>query len=290
MHHANLVPLLHTQLILFREDQLYYEILISGKAFPLNGTIPIAFKFTPLAKVRLHRIKIFVSENVEYYCNDKKVHRLEAKRKILLFEKQAEKSGEVSSQGVVGREPSFMSSGISGVGVSGPRTFSPQIVAPTRPGGAISRIGRPSISRYPTIKDDPSAPSLLGDLEGGDASGVGTEFEVNVPLPGCQVVRIPVDIRNKNSPLIPMRFHHATIWPNILVHHWIKVVLRVSKADENAENKSKRRHFEISIDAPIRLLSVFPRMSCANFSAVLKPIHIFLHIIVPRQPHFQDQI
>ena len=208
----------------------------------------MAFKFTPLAKVRLHRIKVFLSENVEYYCRDKKVHRIEPMRKLLVFEKQAQRSGEVSPHGVVGREPNFMSSGSSEVGVSGSRPTP----SPFRPGGS-PRVGRPTIGRQATLRDDFSAHSLLGNLEGGDGSGVSTEFEVNVPLPGCQVVRTPIDYRNKNSPLLPIRFHHTTIWPNIVVHHWIKIVLRISKTEEN---KSKRRHFEISIDSPIHLLSV----------------------------------
>ena len=251
-----MVLAIQTLLIWLREDQLHYEILISGKAFPVNGTIPIAFKFTPLAKVRLHRIKILVSENMEYYCKDKKFHRLEPMRSLIVFEKQAQKSGEISPQGIVGREPSFMSSASSGVGVSGPRILPPQMETLTRPGG-IARVGRPSMLWNPTVKDDLSAHSLLGNLEGGDASGLSTEFEVNISLPGCQAVRTPSDVRKKDSPLIPIRFHHTTIWPNIVVHHWIKIVLRVSKLDENAENKTKRRHFEISIDSPIHLLSVF---------------------------------
>jgi len=242
-----------------REDQLHYEILISGKAFPLNGLIPIAFKFTPLAKVRLHRIKVFLSENVEYYCRDKKVHRLEPMRKLLLFEKQAQRSGEISPAGILGRELSFLSSGqSSGVAVSGsrPPTLPNTTTFPADTRGMPRRTVRPSMGRQATI--DPSAHSLLGNLEGGDGSGGSTEFELNVPLPGCASVRTPIDMRNKTSPLIPVRFHHTTIWPNIVVHHWIKIVLRISKSDENAENKGKRRHFEISIDSPIHLLSVFP--------------------------------
>lgn len=100
------------------------------------------------------------------------------------------------------------------------------------------------------------ANSLLGNLEAGEAAAVGTEFEVDVPLPGCQPVRTRIDPGIKNSPMISAKFHHGTIWPNIVVHHWIKIILRVSKADESSEGKNKRRHFEISIDSPIHLLSV----------------------------------
>ena len=72
------------------EDQLHYDIVISGKSFPLGAQVPIAFKLTPLAKVQCHRIKVFVTENVEYFCSNKRVHRMEPVRKVQLFEKRAD--------------------------------------------------------------------------------------------------------------------------------------------------------------------------------------------------------
>jgi len=233
-----------------REDQLHYEILISGKAFPLNGVIPIAFKFTPLAKVRLHRIKVYLTENVEYFCRDKKVHRFEPMRKLLLFEKAAQKSNGETTPRPTGRQNSIPSVNATdnGISIAGSRTASANSLGP------ITRLTRPGLGRHSPPKDDISAHSLLGNLEGGD--GISSEFELDVKLPGCQSVRTPLDPKNKNSPLIPVKFHHGTIWPNLVVHHWIKIVLRISKADETRENHGKRRHFEISIDSPIHLLSV----------------------------------
>ena len=183
-------------------------------------------------------------------------------RKLLLFEKQAQKSGEVSPRGIVGREPSFLSSGTSGVNVTSPRHQTPPPPTSTRSGpspfraGSLPLVGRPCASRQNSSRDDPSTLSLLGNLEGGDATSVSTEFEIDVPIPGCQAVRAPLDPKNKNSPSTLIKFHHGTIWPNVVVHHWLKIVLRISKADENDEPRGKRRHFEISIDSPIHLLSV----------------------------------
>ncbi|RAL68562.1 hypothetical protein DID88_007287 [Monilinia fructigena] len=37
------------------DDQLHYDIMISGKSFPIGSKIPIAFKLTPLAKVQIHK-------------------------------------------------------------------------------------------------------------------------------------------------------------------------------------------------------------------------------------------
>ncbi|KAK9470221.1 uncharacterized protein V1510DRAFT_370687 [Dipodascopsis tothii] len=167
------------------EDQLHYDIVIGGKAFPIGSTVPVAFKLTPLAKVRCHRIRILLSENTEYYCRNKKVHRIEPVRKYLLFEHQA---GEDMSQ------------------------------------------------------------NLLGDLEGLDTAGP-VELEFGVKIPGC-------NIKNKE------KLRPDTTYVNIKVHHWIKIILRLSRSDPADPNK--RRHFEVSIDSPFRLLSC--RCTTANVS------------------------
>lgn len=70
------------------EDQLHYDIVISGKSFPLGASVPIAFKLTPLAKVQCHRIKVFITENIQYFTANKRVHRLEPTRKVQLFENE----------------------------------------------------------------------------------------------------------------------------------------------------------------------------------------------------------
>ena len=59
------------------EDQLRYDIVISGKSFPLGSQVPIAFKLTPRAKVACHRIKVYVTEISRYWAVNKTVHRLD---------------------------------------------------------------------------------------------------------------------------------------------------------------------------------------------------------------------
>lgn len=71
------------------EDQLHYDIVIASKSIILNAYIPVAFKLIPLDKIKLHRIRIFITENVEYYCKNKKVHRMEPTKKYLLLEHKA---------------------------------------------------------------------------------------------------------------------------------------------------------------------------------------------------------
>ncbi|KAF2105089.1 hypothetical protein NA57DRAFT_29626 [Rhizodiscina lignyota] len=198
------------------EDQLHYDIVISGKSFPLGAQVPIAFKLTPLAKVQCHRIKVFVTENVEYYCNNKRVHRMGGTRKVQLFEKRAD-----------------------GPSVSTFPGSSMRILS----GGGLSYDQRVAAARGEEVTP-PDTTNLLGDLENGSMSIGPTEMEFNVQLPSCTNMKD----NQKDSKL-----HFDTTYQNIQVHHWIKIVMRLSKPD--AENPGKRRHFEISIDSPFHILS-----------------------------------
>jgi hypothetical protein len=169
------------------EDQLHYDIVISGKSFPLGAQVPIAFKLTPLAKVQCHRIKVFVTENVEYFCNNKRVHRMEPVRKVQLFEKRAD----------------------------GPPTSTfPGSTMRIVSGGGVPYDQRAAASRGEDVQvQDPT--NLLGDL-GGDANIGPTEMEFNVQLPSCHNLKE----KDKSSKL-----HFDTTYQNIQVHHWIKVRL-----------------------------------------------------------------
>lgn len=68
------------------EDQLHYDIVIASKDIILDAFLPIAFHFAPLDKVTLHRVRIYLTETMEYYCRGKKVHRMEPTKKYLLTE------------------------------------------------------------------------------------------------------------------------------------------------------------------------------------------------------------
>ena len=167
------------------EDQLHYDIVISGKSFPLGAQIPIAFKLTPLAKVQCHRIKVFVTENIEYFCANKRVHRMEPTRKIQLFEKRAD----------------------------GPPTSTfPGSTMRIISGGGVPYDQRAAAARGENVEvQDPG--NLLGDLNGEVNIGP-TEMEFNVQLPSCHHMKE----KEKASKL-----HFDTTYQNIQVHHWIKV-------------------------------------------------------------------
>lgn len=167
------------------EDQLHYDIVISGKSFPLGAQVPIAFKLTPLAKVQCHRIKVYLTENIQYFTNDKRVHRIEPTKKLQLFEKRAD-----------------------GPSVSTYPGSSVRITA----GGGVDYDSREAAARGEENVDRDMT-NLLGNLSGEQNIGP-TEMEFNVQLPSCH------QMKEKEK---WHRIHFDTTYSNIQVNHWIKV-------------------------------------------------------------------
>lgn len=161
------------------DDQIQYDIVVGAKSIILNSYLPLAFRFVPLfGKVALHRIRVYFTEHLEYYCLNKKVHRMEPQKKYLLLEHKAQKGHSLLSD------------------------------KPVDSGDDVEILPRE------------------------------LEFQVYVP----QVLN-----RYHNHML-----HPDTSFTNIQAHHWIKICLRLSRNDPTA---SKRKHYEISIDSPIHVLS-----------------------------------
>ena len=195
------------------EDQMFYEVCISGKSFPIGGKIPIAFKITPLAKVQVHKIKVFITETIEYRASHKDITRKETSKKLLMFEKAA---GQLISPRFRHSDFRFVSGGES---------------------NGVSEELRRSTSR---------ASNLLGNLDGGDeAFWTSTEVEMNVNIPTCNQM--------ENDPKIVL--YPDSSWRNAHVTHWIKVQMRVSRIDPEDPEGQRRRHYEISIDSPLTILS-----------------------------------
>ncbi|KAG7290043.1 hypothetical protein NEMBOFW57_000035 [Staphylotrichum longicolle] len=215
------------------EDQLHYDIIISGKSFPIGGRIPIAFKLTPLAKVQVHKLKVFVTENIEYWTNDRHVTRKDPGRKILLLEKAAGK-------------PLDRQFATSDVRVLCGGELEPRQREEARRTAAHRRLRDAARSHgSPAPLPEPSD-NLLGDLDLGLESFWGsTEMEMNVQLPTCEMMA-----RDKT-----LRLHPDCSWKNVNVFHWIKIVMRISRADPEDPAGKRRRHFEISIDSPFTVLN-----------------------------------
>jgi hypothetical protein len=227
------------------EDQLHYDIVISGKSFPIGGKIPIAFKLTPLAKVQVHKLKVFVTESIEYWTNDRRVTRKDPGRKILLLEKAAGKpldSTWASSdmRTVRGGELSHEQ-----------RREAREMASQRRRADADRRRTNPEPLPEPSD-------NLLGDLDLGLESFWGsTEIEANVQIPSCEMMA-----KNKDLKLNP-----DCSWKNVNVYHWIKIVMRISRLDPDDPTGTKRRHFEISIDSPFTVLNCRATQANTNLPA-----------------------
>ena len=189
------------------EDQLHYEIMISGKSFPMGSRIPIAFKLTPLAKVVVHKIKVFVSEGIEYYTNNKKVTRKDINRKLLLLEKTA---GKPLAKEYAGSDVRFLAGGET----------SEHDRSQLR---AYAQARRDRTSRAEGNEPEPlpePSDNLLGDIDLGMEMNWGqTEIEMNVQLPTCEAIE-----KDRSKRLV-----HDCTWKNVQVHHWIKVRAKVSR-------------------------------------------------------------
>jgi hypothetical protein len=184
------------------EDQLFYEIMISGKSFPLGSKIPIAFKLTPLAKVRVHKLKVYVTENMEYFTNNRKVARRDVGRKILLLEKIA---GKPLAQEYAASEVRVLAGG----------EMSPSDKANAR---RSTQKYRDMIANLEGTVAEPlpeAADNMLGELDLGEQYWGQTEIEMNVQLPTCEMME-----KDKSKRMV-----HDCTWKNANVHHWIKVCL-----------------------------------------------------------------
>lgn len=215
------------------EDQLHYDIMISGKSFPIGAKIPIAFKLTPLAKVQVHKLKVFVTESIEYWTNDRKVTRKDPGRKILLLEKTAGKP----------LDKQFDSSELrilSGGELSPDQRFHAREAAARRRTVEAQRT-----HTSPQPLPEPTE-NILGDLDLGLETYWGsTEMEMNVQMPTCEMMA-----KDKS-----LRLHPDCSWKNVNVYHWMKIVMRISRLDPEDPAGKRRRHFEISIDSPFTVLN-----------------------------------
>ncbi|GAB0133537.1 hypothetical protein EsDP_00001944 [Epichloe bromicola] len=231
------------------EDQLHYDIVISGKSFPIGSKIPIAFKLTPLAKVQVHKIKVYVTESIEYWTSDKRVTRKDQGRKILLLEKSAGKP----------LDPNWATSEVNTLHGGEP---SPEQRRQARETANLWRTR--DAARHGRSAEPLPEPTnnLLGDLDLGLEHMWGaTEMEANVQLPTCQMMA-----KNKD-----MRLHPDCSWKNVNVYHWIKIVLRISRIDPEDPTGTKRRHFEISIDSPFTVLNCRATQANTNLPAYSSP-------------------
>jgi hypothetical protein len=169
------------------DNQLHYDIVFSGKSFPIGSKIPIAFKLTPLTKVQCHGIMVYITEHVTYLTDSKRERRICSERKILLLERLAGRplAGEHTKS-----EFRILSGGDTLTVV---REETRDRLQKQREEKA-RRLGRP-ISDLPRV-----AENLLGDLDFGlDHLTCQTEIEIEVQLPTC--AQMSKDGTNQSIPI-----------------------------------------------------------------------------------------
>ncbi|KAG8949391.1 hypothetical protein FRC04_008626 [Tulasnella sp. 424] len=63
------------------DNNLRYLISLSGKSFPLGGTIPVQLTLMPLSKICIYRLSVVLEEKVDYYAHQGKTARHEPARR-----------------------------------------------------------------------------------------------------------------------------------------------------------------------------------------------------------------
>ncbi|KAK4057050.1 hypothetical protein OIO90_001950 [Microbotryomycetes sp. JL221] len=69
----------------FWETQMKYHVALSGKSFPVGGTIPISIRLSPMAKVKLYRVTAVLEQKTNYYATGRKLTRHETPKKYTLL-------------------------------------------------------------------------------------------------------------------------------------------------------------------------------------------------------------
>jgi hypothetical protein len=182
------------------EDQLRYDITISGKSFPIGRKIPIVLKLRPLDKIRVHGLRVTVTELIQYCSNDRKVTRKTPARIVLLLDKRAGKAvfpTWTSSDLRIVRDDELL---IEPRGEA--RETAEQLSVETSGPRAAAE---PLLETQDSLLDtsDPRSESFW------DA----TEIEAQVQLPTCRMMA-----RREESKL-----HPKCTWMNIRVSHTIEV-------------------------------------------------------------------
>lgn len=63
------------------DNNLRYLISLSGKSFPLGGTMPLQLTLMPLSKICIYRLSVVLEEKVDYYAHQGKTARHEPARR-----------------------------------------------------------------------------------------------------------------------------------------------------------------------------------------------------------------
>lgn len=169
------------------KNDLQYQIIISGKSFPLGTQIPVAVKLVPEPNVQFHGMTVFITENLEYPPFMMRVHSLEPPREIKLFEGRAD--------------------GIF-------TNVFPRSTKCAKPGDDFHYYRRPAaVGSADCVRKNTGG--LCGAVNDQQTPVVEpTEMEFDVQLPSCH------DMEDEKR---THRLHIDAACRSFKVHHWIKV-------------------------------------------------------------------
>ncbi|KAH9013780.1 hypothetical protein EDB84DRAFT_1531755 [Lactarius hengduanensis] len=66
-------------------DQIRYTLSVSGQMFPIGGSIPITLSFLPMTKVKIHKISVYLEEQVIFFTFESMFRRIDAGRRFELL-------------------------------------------------------------------------------------------------------------------------------------------------------------------------------------------------------------
>ncbi|KAF7116115.1 hypothetical protein CNMCM5793_004135 [Aspergillus hiratsukae] len=204
-------------------EQLYYDVYIFGKCFPLGSQIPMKVKLTPLANVQCHWIRVYVSQHVQYRKKGQTGRFLQLPTKrVLLFEKQAGLASYSSYPGSTVRitsEGTIRPSGIHSTNLLGEELETSEIKLEVQ------------LPRCQEMGSKERTQRLHFSTKGGSP-------EVNHWI----------QVRNSET---PRRDAMASTW--MLTHK--QIVLCLSVKDKDGMGSNKPRPVELTIESPFTILS-----------------------------------
>lgn len=202
------------------EEQMRYQIALSGKAFPIGGTIPMSIRLMPLMKCKIYRLTVALEEKSDYFAAGRKVARHETPRRFILFaaknpdphnkKERPEPLLPILSESMTAVKDSPLAELARNAALNNPREF--------------AEFSNPEDDVYASLLD-PLGPWHL---------------EKDLHVPDC-VTRIKFTTKHEHT--------------NIAVAHWLKVTIRVERGDDAAvDSKGRRKQFDIIIETPIKIL------------------------------------
>ncbi|QRW25274.1 arrestin [Rhizoctonia solani] len=214
------------------DEQLRYFITISGKSFPIGGTVPITLVMMPLAKVKIYRLTVMLeggsnaqsneahteprrlTEKIDYYAHGRRVARHDPTRRYELL--SLKYPNLKHDKGV-------------------------------------------RLPLLPILDDSNNAIShspLVGLIEGQDADEIATNLlNPNGPWTIQNLLDLYISCERIYPHVLALFISRANIPSNIIISHWIKIMIRVERGDDPQMDKGKRKQFDIIVETPVHILS-----------------------------------